>query len=260
MDGKLIILGSGGSAGTPAIGNWWGNCDPANPKNRRTRPSVAIQTDTTLVIVDTGPDFSHQINREKLGVPDAIIITHDHSDHVNGLDELRTLQRLHKRKFPVHMFPDTHERLVRRLDYMFEERADGFYPAVCDAVVVQKGAEIRIGDLAMTAFEQDHGTIVSMGLKIGNIGYSTDVKRLDDQAFKILSGIDTWIVDGNGQHRRENPVHACIEEVVEMNEKIGAKKIYLTHLPLLMDHQAMLDELPSHIEPAYDGMVLNFKG
>ncbi len=260
MDGKLIILGSGGSAGTPAIGNWWGNCDPANPKNRRTRPSIAIQTDTTLIVVDTGPDFSAQVNRENLRVPDAIIITHDHSDHVNGLDELRTLQRLHKRRFPVHALAHTHERLMRRLDYMFEERDNGFYPSVCDAVIVQKGAEIRVGDIVLTAFEQDHGTIPSMGLKIGNIGYSTDVKRLDAAALEILSGIDTWIVDGAGNHRRENPVHMCIEEVVEMNEKIGAKKVYLTHLPPTMDHEALSNELPTNFAPAYDGMVLEFKG
>ena len=95
MDGKLIILGCGGSAGTPAIGNWWGACDPKEPRNRRTRPSVAIKTEKTLVIVDTGPDFRDQMNRENLGCPDAIIITHIHSDHTNGIDETRTLESLY---------------------------------------------------------------------------------------------------------------------------------------------------------------------
>jgi phosphoribosyl 1,2-cyclic phosphate phosphodiesterase len=259
MDGKLILLGTGGSAGTPAIGNWWGNCDPANPLNRRTRPSIAVQTETTLVVVDTGPDFREQMNREKLGVPDAIIITHAHSDHVNGLDELRTLQRLHKRKFDIHALDATFEKLERRLDYMFEETEGGFYPAVCNPVRVRQGAEIRVGDIVITPFEQDHGTLNSLGLKIGNIGYSTDVKKLSGEALEILSGIDTWIVDAAGHHSRTNPVHMCIEEVVETNEKIGAKRVYLTHLPPTMDHQTLIDELPENIAPAYDGMVLAFK-
>lgn len=256
--GKLTILGCGGSAGVPAIGNWWGNCDPAEPRNYRTRPSIALETETTLVIVDTGPDFREQLNREKLGCPDAIIITHEHSDHINGIDELRTLQRLHKRKFDLHAMGSTLARLQQRLDYMFLDLENGFYPAVCNAVSVRQGADITIGDLTLKTFEQDHGTIQSLGLRIGDIGYSTDVKRLDDAAFETLAGIHTWIVDAAGHHSRTNPVHACIDEVVEMNEKIRARRVVLTHLPPTMDYQTLLKELPQDFEPAYDGMTIEF--
>ena len=256
--GELIILGCGGSAGTPGIGNFWGNCDPSEPRNVRLRPSIALRTDSTLVIVDTGPDFREQMNRENLGVPDAIMITHAHSDHINGLDELRLLQRIHKRKFDVHALDETFGKLERRLDYMFTATEDGFYPAVVNAIRARQGSDITVGDITMTPFEQDHGTLKSLGLKIGKIGYSTDVKRLDGSAIKILSGIDTWIVDAAGHHSRENPVHASIEEVVEMNGKIGAKRVLLTHLTPAMDYRTMINELPENFEPAYDGMRLEF--
>lgn len=260
MEGELIILGCGGSAGVPTIGQWWGNCDPAQPRNVRTRPSVAIRTQNTLLVVDTGPDFQAQMNREQLGMPDAIIITHAHFDHINGLDELRTLQRLHKgRKFPLHALPETLEKLYQRLGYMFQNSEDGFYPSVCEANPVKPGQSLQFNDISITAFEQDHGSIKSLGLRIGNIGYSTDLKSLSTESLDILAGVETWIVDAAGHHSRTNPVHMCIEEIIETNREIGAKNVLLTHLPPTMDYQTLLDELPKGYAPAYDGLKLTAK-
>ncbi len=259
MGGKLIILGCGSSAGVPAIGNWWGACDPNDKRNHRTRPSIALQTDSTLIIVDTGPDFREQMNRENLGVPDAIILTHEHSDHVNGIDELRVLQRLNnKRKFPVYADKHTLDNLYKRVDYMFKDSENGFYPSVCDAEIMAMGHKITIGDIALTPFEQDHGTIPSLGLRIGDIAYSTDVKRLDEAAFSTLRGVETWIVDGAGYHSETNPVHANIKEVIAMNERIEARQVILTHLPPTMDYKTLVGELPPGIIPAIDGMTLPF--
>jgi phosphoribosyl 1,2-cyclic phosphate phosphodiesterase len=257
MAGTLIILGCGSSAGVPAIGNWWGACDPNDPRNNRTRPSIALKTDTTLLIVDTGPDFREQMNRENLGCPDAVIITHEHSDHTNGIDELRTLQRLNDmRRFPLLSTQVTIDALQHRLGYMFEDSENGFYPAVCDPVLLDMGTPKTIGDITFTPFLQDHGTIDSIGLRIGNIGYSTDVKRLDDVAFDILQGVDTWIVDAAGYHSKTNPVHATIDEVITMNERIGAARVILTHLPPTMDFQTLAEELPEGYIPAVDGLTI----
>lgn len=257
MDGKLIILGCGGSAGVPTIGNWWGACDPAEPRNARTRPSIAIQTQTSLLIVDTGPDFREQMNREHLGAPDAIIITHAHSDHINGLDELRTLQRMKKRKFPLYTSQQTFTKLDQVLGYMFKTSHDGFYPAVCDPVILNMGEVTTIGDIPFTAFEQDHGSIKSLGVRLGNVGYSTDAKSFGPQAMEILTGVKTWIVDAAGHYSETNPVHLAISEIIELNKTIGAEKIYLTHLPPSMDYRTLLKELPRGYEPAYDGMTLD---
>ncbi len=256
--GKLIILGCGGSAGVPAIGNWWGACDPNEPRNQRTRPSIAIKTDSTFVIVDTGPDFRTQINREGLGYPDAVIITHEHFDHISGIDELRTFQRIHKRgRFPIHAFPETLQKLRNRYDYMFKETESGFYPAVCDPHPVEEGQVLHFGDIQMTCFRQIHGSIFSLGLRIGNIGYSTDVLKLEDKAYDILSGVDTWIVDA-ASYKGPALVHAGINEVIEMNKRVGAKKVYLTHLSPTMDYATLLKELPPGFEPAYDGLTFEF--
>lgn len=258
MGGKVIILGCGGSAGVPAIGNNWGACDPNEPKNRRTRPSIAIQTDTTLVIVDTGPDFYEQMNRENLGCPDAIIITHHHSDHINGLDELRTLQRRHKRKFPLYTFEETLNNLQKRYDYMFQETENGFYPAVLTPIEMKAEDVIETGDIKINTYAMTHGSIQALGIRIGNIGYSTDLKSLERPAIEALKGIDSWIVDGAAYHEERNPVHASIEEVIAMNSEIGAKRVILTHLPPTMDYNTLINELPKGYEPAFDGLTISF--
>jgi phosphoribosyl 1,2-cyclic phosphate phosphodiesterase len=254
MSAELIILGCGSSAGVPAIGNWWGNCDPANPKNRRTRPSVAVQTDQTCVVVDTGPDFREQMNREKLRTPDAILFTHEHADHVAGIDELRTLQRLEKRIFPVFSDAYTLDRLKKRVDYMFKTTENGFYPAVCSENTLNFNEIWHFNDIKAHIFKQDHGTIDSLGFRVGSVAYSTDFKRLDDIAIDILRGVDVWIADSAGYESLTNPVHACIDEVIAYNERIGARQVYLTHMPPTMDYDAVAKRLPPGYAPAYDGL------
>jgi phosphoribosyl 1,2-cyclic phosphate phosphodiesterase len=256
METTLTILGCGGSAGVPAIGNWWGKCDPHNSKNRRMRPSIAVQTKESCLIVDTGPDFKEQMNMFSLPCPHAIIYTHEHSDHVNGIDELRTLERLNKCKFDIYGEERTLQRIERRFDYMFHVSEDGFYSAVCIPNVVSMYTRNTVMGIDFIPFLQRHGSIDSLGLRFGSVGYSTDVKSLDDHAYAVLKGIETWIVDAAGHHHRANPVHACIDEVIEMNEKIGAKQVFLTHMPPSMDYEAMCAELPTGYAPAYDGQVI----
>lgn len=258
MDGKLIILGCGSSTGVPAIGNFWGACDPAEPKNLRTRPSVALQTANTLAIIDTGPDFRSQMNRENLGCPDGIIITHNHADHVNGIDELRVFQKRFHRRFPLYAMPETFDSFDHNVNYMFESSEDGLYPSVCDPMPTASFTPFAIGDIEFLPFPQNHGPIRSLGVRTGRVAYSTDMKSLDAESIDVLRGVETWIVDGAGNHERRNPVHASIEEIVEMNAIIGARTVILTHLPLSMDYAGMVRELPENIVPAYDGMVINF--
>lgn len=252
----IAILGCGNSAGVPAIGGWWGNCAPNNPKNQRMRPSIAILSAATTVIVDTGPDFKQQFNRENLPAPDAVIYTHMHADHTAGIDELRTLQRRTQKTFPVYADKATLHDLKARYAHMFEESENGFYKKVCEPHEIHDNEVLRIGDLKIKLFEQDHGTIKSLGLRIGNIAYSTDVKRLDDQAYEALHGVDIWIADAAGHDQAANPVHASVDEVIEMNKRIGAKDVYLTHLPPTMDYETLERELPEGFHMAYDGLRL----
>lgn len=257
--GTLIILGCGNSAGVPAITNWWGTCDPNNTKNRRTRASVAVVTEKSTLIVDTGPDFKSQFNRENLASVDGVFYTHAHADHVHGIDDLRTLQRMKKHTFPVFSNDETLTEIEKRFDFMFKATGNGFYPAVLEAHKIEAGGTLSVGDIEARIYAQDHGTTTTLGLRLGNVAYSTDMKDLGDDAIDTLRGIDTWVVDANSYHDRANIVHACIEDVIDLNARVGAKKIFLTHLPPMMDYATLVDELPDGYAPAYDGLRLDIE-
>lgn len=257
MRGKLTILGCGGSGGVPLILNEWGVCDPLEPRNRRTRCSAAVTTDTTTVIIDTGPDIHTQFNRENLKIPDGIIYTHEHSDHIAGIDELRTLQRLSKRKFDVYGDTDSMAEIMRRVPYMFEDRENGFYPAVCIPHTVAYGREYVIGDIRFSTYRMDHTTLTALGLRFGTVGYSVDFKRLDAAAIDALKGVDVWIADCAGYKSDTNPVHANLEEIYRINDTIKARQVYLTDMPPTMDYQTLLAELPKGYAPAYDGLSID---
>lgn len=259
MSLKITILGCGNSAGTPAIGNHWGNCDPNEPRNRRLRPSIAVQSETTTLIIDTGPDFREQMNRENISRIDAVIYTHAHNDHIAGIDDLRVVRHRSKQLVNIYANTETIEEIQERFSYMFNEGVISIYPQVLQPHVIpdsQFGRTLTIGDISMVPFNQDHGTCRTLGFRFGDLAYSTDVVSLSEESCRILSGVKTWIVDGAGYKIENNLVHLTLRQVYELNEKIGAEKVYLTHLTPGMDYRSLLKELPAGFEPAYDGLVL----
>jgi len=253
---KFTLLGCGHSGGTPAIGNYWGACDPSNPRNRRTRPAALIQSQNSNLLIDAGPDIKEQINRSKIPNVDAVIITHPHADHILGLEELRTFRIRHKRQIPIYADAYTMNDVQKRFDYLFMELHD-IYPKVLDPHIITPDRlykDFEVAGISMNLFYQDHGTCQSLGIRLGNMAYSTDMRDLDQQALEILSGIETWIVDAAAYHQTENPVHANIAKVLELNQIVQAKQVFLTHMPPYMDYQTLCDELPENIRPAHDGM------
>lgn len=258
QDITFTILGCGNSTGVPAAGNYWGQCDPNEPKNRRTRPSLLIQSKTTTIIIDSGADFRQQTTHENVDDIDAILYTHAHGDHVNGIDDLRIYAHLHKKQIPLYANQETLDDLTHRFHYLFEDSQNGLYkslfiPAKLDN---QYGKAIKVGDIEVIPFEQDHGSVKSVGYRINDLGYSVDMKRLDPNAIQTLQGINTWIVDAAGYHQENNPVHANLNEIYAFNEQIGAKTTYLSSLSLTMDYKTMINELPNGYKPAYDGLKL----
>jgi phosphoribosyl 1,2-cyclic phosphate phosphodiesterase len=255
---KITVLGCGNSTGVPAIGDHWGSCDPNEPKNVRTRCSLAVQSEQTTIIIDTGPDFSGQMTREKIPTLDAVLYTHAHGDHINGIDELRIITLRNKKLTPVYGNAWTMKDLQDRYDYMFKGNNHELYPPLLVANTIDNfGQEITVGDISFVPFNQDHGTCETVGYRFGDFGYSTDMLRLDDTAIKTLKGVKIWIVDGCAYKQTNNPVHANLEALYEFNEQIGAEQVYLTSLSLAMDYQALLKELPKGFAPAYDGLVLH---
>lgn len=255
---ELTILGCGDSAGTPRIGNAWGQCDPNEPKNIRTRPSICVRTENTTLIVDTGPDFKHQINRENIQKLDAVLYTHAHSDHVNGIDDLKPFHDRPKKKVPVYLTQPTFEELKRRNTYIFVQES-ALYPAIVEPHIWTEdnfGKIQTIGDISFTPFLQDHGNLQTVGFRFGDTGYSTDVIDLDDKAVTALTGIKTWIVDGANLYDPDPIVHFNLEKIRHFAGRIGAEKIYLIHMKYNLDYQTLVNTLPAGIAPAYDGMKL----
>jgi phosphoribosyl 1,2-cyclic phosphate phosphodiesterase len=255
---KVTILGCGNSAGVPAIGNFWGACDPAEPKNRRSRPSIAVRSERTTIIVDTGPDFREQLNREDIKTIDAVLYTHAHGDHTAGIDDLRVMRIRHKKIIDIYGDRATIEEIKHRYDYIFAETAP-VYPQIAAAQIIgpdRFGKPMTIGDISFVTYEQEHGTCKSLGFRFGNLAYSTDMLSLDERALKALEGVEIWIADA-AAYKTKNIVHMTLEQLVDLNEKhVKAKKVYLTHMPPSMDYKTLLKELPKGYEPAWDGLML----
>jgi phosphoribosyl 1,2-cyclic phosphate phosphodiesterase len=255
---KFTILGCSNSTGVPAAGNHWGSCNPNEPKNIRSRPSLLVQSQNTTIIIDCGPDFRMQTTNANINHLDALLLTHAHGDHINGIDDVRTYMFRQKSKIPLYLNQETLTELERRYTYIFQTSENGLYQPVFAPTILNENyhKHMRIGDIDLIPFPQNHGDITTVGYRFGDFAYSTDVKALNAAAINTLKGIKTWVVDAAGYHQENNPVHANLKEVYAMNEQIGAKTIYLTSLSLAMDYQTLCDELPKGYKPAYDGLIL----
>lgn len=255
---KVTVMGCGHSSGVPSVGNHWGHCDPNEPRNRRTRPSIAVQSETTNIVVDTGPDFREQINRTDIKNVHGVIYTHAHGDHIHGLDDLRPFRIRHGKIIDIYSNRATIEELEERFAYMFTQKQE-IYPQILKSTIIEKdafGTPLMIGDIPVVPFEQIHGHMFTLGLRFGDFAYSTDVVDLDQAALATLAGIRTWVVDCAGYKMDQNLVHFKLKQVFEMNRIVQAEQVVLTHMPGFMDYRALEKELPEGYAPGYDGMVI----
>ncbi|WP_448664517.1 MBL fold metallo-hydrolase [Sphingomonas sp. CJ20] len=252
---KIRVLGSGTSSGVPRIGGDWGACDPAEPRNRRTRASMLVSTETTRILIDTSPDMREQLLAAGVGDIDAVIWTHDHADHCHGLDDLRQVMHL-RDGVPVRGLarPFTLDQLQHRFSYAFHGRA-GYRPTVAieplpDAIV--------IGDIAVRVADQPHGGITSAGLRFESneksIGYATDFHEMTKSMREIYAGLDLWVVDA--LRREPHPTHPHLDDVLGWIEELAPRHSVLVHMDQSMDYAELVRTLPAGIEPGYDGLEL----
>lgn len=273
---KITVLGCGGSAGVPMLGGaegaltgLWGRCDPKNPRNRRTRSSIVIEGDEAYfpatmdgageggfrLLVDSGPDFRSQMLDHGLSRVDAVLFTHPHSDHTSGLDELRSINRVLKAALPLYARQDVLDELKLRFEYAFKPwTGPGYFRPVFDEHLVHAGETLSLPGLSVQLFEQRHGKITTVGMRLGQFAYCTDVEMLSDEALGVLEGVDTWLVDCFQYN--EHPAHGWLARVLEWRTRIGARRTILTHMGPEMDYETLQRELPDGVEPAYDGMVI----
>lgn len=258
---KVTLLGTGGSTGVPFVGGAdgtgnWGVCDPREPKNRRSRASIVVESDTgERLLVDTSPELRTQLLECRVPRIDALIFTHSHADHVVGLDDVRLLNRIVDRPIEAFANKATLEELGRRFGYAFRPwQPPGFFRPVLEPREVSPGETIGTAGLQVRLFEQDHGFSKSLGLRIGRFAYSTDVVQLDDAAFTALDGVDTWVV-GCFLRRGPHRTHADLPQVLAWRDRIRPRRTILTHMGTDMDWAWMQSNLPAGVEAGHDGMV-----
>lgn len=248
------ILGCGGSGGVPRIGHDWGNCDPNEPKNYRRRASILVSNVETgqNLLVDTSPDLRGQLLDAGVGQIDAVIWTHEHADHTHGIDDLRPLMQKLGRPVPGFTDSSTKAELLQRFAYVFVPDSQSGYRPLADLTVL--AGDDRIIGLRVVSFPQSHGDSSSLGLRIGNFAYSTDVNFLSDGVLAQLTGLDLWLVDCLGYE--PHPTHAHLSLVKDWAEKIRPKRVVLTHLSHRLDYHTLSQQIPDHWSVAYDGMEL----
>ncbi|MDE2580711.1 MAG: MBL fold metallo-hydrolase [Rhodospirillales bacterium] len=259
---RVALLGTGGSAGVPLIGGAdgtgdWGRCDPKEPRNRRTRSSIVVESPTgERLLVDTSPDMRSQLLSCRIPGIDAILFTHAHADHITGLDDVRILNRIAGRPLPAFATQAVLEEVTSRFPYAFRPwRPPGFFRPVLETRELTPGETIAAAGLAVTTFLQDHGYGPSLGLRIGGFGYSTDVVALDEAAFAALAGVEVWVVDCFGL--TPHPTHAHLDLVLDWAMRVGARRTVLTHMGTDMDWATVGARLPAGVELGFDGMVLD---
>lgn len=252
---RVTVLGCGGSGGVPVIGGLWGACDPAEPRNRRLRGSILVETANATILVDASPDLRTQLLAAEVHRIDAVIVTHAHADHVNGLDDLRYVNRLMRQPIPLYADRATLDELRQRFGYAFRPLdGHGFYRPVLEPREIAAGTEFEAAGVTVLPIAQDHGFMASLGLRFGAFAYSTDVVRMDEAAFAALAGIDTWIV-GCFQET-PHPTHAHLPLVLEWVARIRPRRTVLTHMSERLDYATLAATLPEGVEPAHDGLVL----
>lgn len=251
---RVTILGSGGAGGVPMVSVGWGKCDPAEPRNRRRRPSILVEEQGTRILVDTSPDLREQLLSCNINRLDAVVYTHFHADHIHGVDDLREVNRA--MQSPIDCYADglTLEGLHRSFGYVFLGVPEGqpiFRPWLRPHRV---DGPFRVGPVEVVPFEQDHGWASSLGLRFGDFAYSTDVVRLDDAAFAALEGVKVWVIGCLTD--QPHGTHAHVALVRQWVERVRPEQAVLTHMGPALDYATLSAELPPHIRPGYDGMVI----
>lgn len=259
---RLTILGCGSSPGTPRITGDWGACDPANPRNRRTRAAAMVErisaTGTTRAIIDTGPDFRTQMLSADVRHIDAVVYTHPHADHIHGIDDLRGY--VLERGTLIDIFADdfTLERLGQAFGYCLETPPGSSYPPIVRANVISHGETFEIvgegGPLTFLPLPQVHGDIISLGFRVGNIAYCSDVSDFPAATAARMRDLDVLVVDAL-QHR-PHVSHLSLSEAVDWIERLQPRRAVLTHMHVPLDYAAVMAATPDNVEPAYDGMAI----
>jgi phosphoribosyl 1,2-cyclic phosphate phosphodiesterase len=254
---EIVILGSGTSMGVPTLGCTCAVCTSTDPRNRRLRPSIAIQWENHTALIDTGPDFREQALREQIRHVDAVFYTHSHADHILGLDDLRPLSFAHRPGYlPLYADQTTATILERVFEYTFSPESK--YPTRARVVLhrLEGHDSARVHGAAFQRVPLMHGDLPVAGFRFGSAAYLTDMSSIPDTSLPLLENLDVMILDAlRPQH---HPSHANIEEALHWVERVQPRQAWFTHMSHEIEHTETESTLPPHVRLAWDGLRIPF--
>ena len=252
--GQLILLGSGTSVGVPAIGCACSVCKSTDPKNNRTRSGAILGLPGGNLLFDTSPDLRQQLLREGIGMVNAAVFTHEHADHLHGLDDLRLFPFLLGHPVPLYCTQLVESRIRRVFDYAFVDKGHthpGAVPQLQIHTIVDEPFELlgaRLQPIPLV-----HGPHCNvLGFRFGNVAYCTDTNFISDSSLAFLQGLDVLILDA--LRFTPHPTHFCVDEALDVVSRIQPKMTFLTHLSHELDYDLTNEILPKHVRLAYDGL------
>lgn len=252
---QCIILGSGGSNGVPQIGCQCRVCLSEEQKNKRTRASILLRSAGGVqILIDSSPDLRQQALTNNLTQVDAVLYTHAHSDHIAGIDDIKTLSK--GKVVPAYADAQTAARLSKAHEYIFEQGPNKIYKPFMRLETIQPYQKWQIGDITVQAFQQMHGNVPSLGFRFGDLVYSTDINHIPEESYPYLQNVDIWILDFLRYYW--SPSHLYLDTFLDFIAKVKPKRVILTHMAHDVDFYECQKILPASVQPAYDGMVLNF--
>jgi phosphoribosyl 1,2-cyclic phosphate phosphodiesterase len=255
--GQLVFLGTGTSVGVPMIGCGCEVCTSNNRKNQRTRCGLAIGLPEGNLLIDTTPDLRQQLLRERIGVAHAVAFTHDHADHVFGLDDVRVFFFYLGRPLPLYCEDFVESRLRKSFDYAFTPEAASYAGGVPQVAFqrINAGVPFDVLGAFVTPLRLHHGRFRVLGFRIGNVAYCTDTNHIPPESMPLLAGLDVLILDA--LRARPHVSHYSLQQAVEVAQSIGAKRTLFTHMGHELEHESTNAALPAGMELAYDGMRID---
>jgi phosphoribosyl 1,2-cyclic phosphate phosphodiesterase len=249
---KLTFLGTGTSMGVPVAGGFGRERISPEPRNTRWRCSAWVQTKETSIVIDTGPEFRLQTLRAGINHIDAVFITHQHMDHIAGLDDLRPF--CHHQKQPIPVYSTLHgiDAIIQRFDYMFGPKR---YPTAPKLELRELTAPISLNDVTVTPLPAQHGRVHVLGFRLNNVSYFSDVKIIPDETKELIRDSEMLVLDGL-RWQPDHPTHMTIPQAVEIAEELNIPQTYLVHMNGYVNHAETNARLPEHVQLAYDQLAV----
>jgi phosphoribosyl 1,2-cyclic phosphate phosphodiesterase len=254
---RLTLLGTGTSFGVPQIGCDCAVCRSNDPRDRRTRTGALLEAQGASILIDTPPELRLQLVAARVTRVDAVLYTHEHADHINGIDDLRMFSVRQRAPLPLYGPPETLARIRESFGYIFDDEVLPYVGTSKPSLTLhplEPGVRSRVAGIEVLPLAFAHGHARVYGYRVGPLAYLTDVKAVPEAERAALRGVEVLVI--NALWWRPHPTHLSISEAIATAEAIGAKRTYLTHLTHETGHAELAAQLPAGVEPGYDGLVI----